>query len=111
TQNLAKLLKDKMVLFQQFTLSEDTLAQAKQRYLEALDRAEKENALRQANAVITRFSSYPYFEMAKQRAMIEQISLADIQQMREKLLNKATSLRVLAVGNLSDNQVKQIATE
>lgn len=111
TQNLAKLLKDKMVLFQQFTLSEDTLAQAKQRYLEALDRAEKENALRQANEVITRFSSYPYFEMAKQRAMIEQVSLADIQQMREKLLNKATSLRVLAVGNLSDNQVKQIATE
>ncbi len=57
------------------------------------------------------FASYPYFEEDKQRKMIAEITLADIQKIREKLLSQATGLKVLSVGNLSDQQVKDLSKE
>ncbi len=111
TQNLSKLLKDMVTQFSRFELSEAMLAQAKQRYSEMLDRQEKESALRQASSAMTHFSSYPYFESAHKRQILEQITLNDIRQLREKLLTQATGLSVLSVGNFSDAQVKQLAGE
>ncbi|MDH2997739.1 pitrilysin [Pasteurellaceae bacterium LFhippo2] len=108
TQHLTKLANDVMTKFASFELSEDVLAQAKQRVLEALDQAEKDNALRQANRVLTSFASYPYFEVESTRKMVAEITLADIQQMREKLLTQITGLNVLSVGNLSDEQLKEL---
>ncbi len=57
------------------------------------------------------FASYPYFEEDKQRKMIAEITLADIQKIREKLLSQATGLKVLSVGNLSDQQVKELSKD
>ena len=111
TQNMAKFLQDSILNFKQFELSEHFLAQAKQRYLEALDRLDKDNAARQANRVLGNFANYPYVENSKKREMIAQVTLSDIAFVREKLLNQATSLRLLSVGNLSDEQVKNIALE
>ncbi|MGY4674353.1 pitrilysin [Ursidibacter arcticus] len=111
TQNMAKFLQDSILNFKQFELSEHFLAQAKQRYLEALDRLDKDNAARQANMALGNFANYPYAENSKKREMIAQVKLSDIAFIREKLLTQPTSLRLLSVGNLSDEQVKNIALE
>lgn len=109
TQNLPAYLQDSLANFKQFELTESALNQAKQRYIEALDRLEKENAARLANQAFSQFASYPYIENSKKRAMTAQITLADIQQIREKIFTQATSLRLLSVGNFSDQQVKDLA--
>lgn len=111
TQHLAKLVKDMVVGFSQFELNETVLEQGRQRYLESLDRLEKENALRQANFGINRFGSYPYVEMETERKMLQQVQLEDIKQLRRQLLTEMTGLKVLSVGNLSDQQVKEIVAE
>lgn len=111
TQNLSKLLKDKLDSFTKFELKADVLAQAKQRFLEALDKKEKENALNQANAVMEDFLSYPYFSPDKKRKMVEEVQLADIEKSRQRLLNEATGLSVFSLGNFSDEQVKGIISD
>ncbi len=108
TQHLAKLLQDHLTQFSQFELNEKFLAQAKQRYIELLDGAQKANSLSQVNEVFVHFARYPYFEEDKQRQTIQEITLEDIRQIREKLLTKATGLSVLSVGNFSDEQVKEL---
>ncbi|MDD0824051.1 pitrilysin [Mannheimia sp. AT1] len=111
TQNLGKLMIDSLTQFTQFELTENMLAQAKQRLHQALDRSEKENSLTQANTALSRFSNYPYFELDKQREVIDQITLEDIQQLRERLLSQATGFKLLSVGNLSNEQVSSLAEQ
>lgn len=108
TQNLVKLAQDKIKQFSQFELTEQALSQAKERFLEALDKSEKENALRQANSVIGHFESFPYFEIANKRTAVVDIKLSDIEAVRQRLLNNATGLSVMSVGNYSDEQIKSM---
>lgn len=111
TQHLAKLVKDVVSSFSRFELKQSVLAQGKQRYLEGLDRLAKDNALRQANRAISDFADYPYYSVEQQRKMVEQIQLADIEQIRTRFLTQMTGARVLSVGNLSDQQVKAITAD
>ena len=111
TQHLPRLMHDMLQKFSQFELNEDTLAQAKQRYLEALTRQEQDNALRQAVQSLKNFANFPYFEVEKQKAMLEQIQLSDIAHTRATLLNQATGVKVLSVGNLSDSQLTQLVNQ
>lgn len=111
TQHLGKLMLDSVKQFTTFELSEDILLQAKQRLHQALDRSEKENSLNQANAIVNRFASYPYFEIAKQREMIDQITLEDIQEVRRRILNESTGFKMLSVGNLSNEQISSLAEQ
>lgn len=106
TQNLAKLLQDVVVNFSQFELTEKDLALAKQRYLENLDALEKDSAQRQAMQPAGNFARYPFFETAKKRQVLAEISLDDVKNLRERLLNKMTAVRILSLGNLSDTQLK-----
>nr|WP_314740257.1 pitrilysin [uncultured Haemophilus sp.] len=110
TQHLAQLIQDKLEQFSQFELNEKYLVQAKQRLIEALDGKRKANSLNQANEIFSNFANYPYFEEDKQREMIEEITLEDIKQIREKLLSQATAVRALSVGNLADEQVKTLVS-
>lgn len=111
TQHILRFLQDSVKNFSEFELTESFLNQAKERYIEALDRLDKESAARQAGNAISQFANYPYFEIDKAREMVKQITIADVKFIREKLLTQATSLRLLSVGNLSDTQVKALATE
>lgn len=111
TQHILRFLQDSVKNFSEFELTESFLNQAKERYIEALDRLDKESAARQAGNAISQFASYPYFEIDKAREMVKQITISDVKFIREKLLTQATSLRLLSVGNLSDEQVKALATE
>ncbi|OOR98322.1 pitrilysin [Haemophilus paracuniculus] len=105
TQHLGKLIQDSLIQFSQFKLEENNLVQAKQRLFELLDKQKKEQSLNQANQVFKEFDNYPYFSEEKVRKAIEQITLADIQQFRERVLTQITGVKVLSVGNLSDQQV------
>lgn len=107
TQHLDKLMQDLLTDFREFELNENALAQVKASYLESLNRTENDTALKQAS-ILKQFASFPYFETASRRAVVESISLNDVKQMREKLLNQATGLGVLSVGNLSDEQVNNL---
>lgn len=111
TQNLSKLILDSIKQFSTFELNEDVLVQAKQRLHQALDRSEKENSLNQANAALVHFANYPYFEIEKQREMIDQITLDDVKKLRHRILNDATGFKMLSVGNLSTEQVSVLSNE
>lgn len=111
TQNLAKLLQDVVQNFSQFELTEKAFEQAKQRYSESLDALEKESAQRQAIQPLANFARYPYAEMANQRQTLAEISLDDVKNLRKRLLNEMTGVRLLSLGNFSDEQLKTLAKE
>lgn len=109
TQHLQKLLTDSLTLFKTFFLTEELLVQAKERYLEALDRADKESSAVQAGNFFANFASFPYFEPKALRETISQITLADIAAHRTRLLSQADSFRLMSVGNYTDEQVSVLA--
>ncbi|MCK3655122.1 pitrilysin [Pasteurellaceae bacterium Macca] len=111
TQHLAKLATDLLTNFRQFELQEATLQQAKQRYLESLNRVKKQSAASQANRPLRNFIAYPYNEMDKKRQMIAEITLKDVAQTRTRLLTEANGLELLSVGNLSDKQVLDLLND
>lgn len=111
TQNLGKLILGSLTQFKTFDLNEEVLSQAKQRLHQSLDRSEKDNSLNQANAVLSRFANYPYFDIAKQSEMIDQITLEDIKKLRHRLLNESTGFKLLSVGNLSNEQVLSLSEQ
>lgn len=111
TQHLAKLIGDTLTQFKTFELSEAVLAQAKQRAFEALDGLSKASSLTQANAAISNFAAYPYFEEDKQRKALNEMTLSDVKSIRDKLLEKSTGVSILSVGNLTDKQVENLASE
>lgn len=108
TQNLANLLYDYLLNFSRFELTQAAFEQAKQRYAESLDALEKENAQRQASAALSNFGQFPYYELAHKREALAQVSLADIQQLRDKLRTAVTGVRLLSVGNFADEQLQAL---
>lgn len=111
TQHLGKLIIDSLTQFRHFALSDEVLAQAKQRLHQSLDRSEKENSLNQANEALNQFASYPYFEANKQREIINQITLDDIKVLRSRIVNDATAFKLLSIGNLSRQQVLSLSEQ
>ncbi|QIW16758.1 pitrilysin [Pasteurellaceae bacterium RH1A] len=108
TQHLQKLLENGLAKTQNFELTEATFAQAKQRMLEGIEAENKANSLRQATSVLGKITSFPYFEQDKRRAMVEELTLADVAAARERSLTQANGAGLLSVGNLSDEQVKSL---
>ncbi|MBR0573649.1 MULTISPECIES: pitrilysin [Pasteurellaceae] len=108
TQNFEKLLQDGLIQMKTFVLTEADLQQGKQKILEALAREKKENSLNQAAGVFYKLASYPYFDREKQKKALAEVSLEDVKQMRNHLLNDTTGIEVLSVGNLTDKQVKNL---
>lgn len=111
TQNLAKLLQDVLTNFSQFELTEKTFEQAKQRYRENLDALEKDSAQRQAMQPAGNFARYPFFEIQKKRQALAEMTLNDVKMLRERLLNKVSTVRILSLGNLSDAQLKNMLSD
>lgn len=108
TQHLAQLLQDYVQHFRQLTLTETGLNQAKERYQENLDALEKESAVRQAMSALADFERISYYDVANKRAILAEISLNDLEQLRQKLLTQSTQLRLMSVGNFSDSQIKNL---
>lgn len=105
TQHLGKLLQDYLLHFRDQPLNEALLNQAKERYLENLAAEEKESAVRQAMAALANFGDYPHYENSKKRELLSQITLDNIEQLRQKVLTQPANLRAISVGNFSDEQL------
>lgn len=105
SQHLADLMLDNLKLLRDFELTDAFLSQAKDRYAESLIHLEKAGSLAQANAALASFSTYPYFDVQSRREMLPLVTLADIRELRDRLVNQISGLKMLSVGNFSDQAV------
>lgn len=108
-QHLPRLTEDYVREFIHMPLTQALLDQGRQRYFEALDAKKQAGSLAQAVDIFDQFETYPAYETEAKREAAAAITLADIENLRRRLLNEATSMRVISVGNFSDGQVKALA--
>ena len=109
TQRLPQLLTALIEGYSSFTPTEDQLAQAKSRYLEQLDAAEKGKAFELAIQPVQMVSRVPYSERRERREVLKTLTLKDVLAYRESLLAEATP-ELLVVGNMSKQQVDTLAS-
>ncbi|PKH25041.1 pitrilysin [Enterobacterales bacterium CwR94] len=110
TQRLPDLLKDLLHGYATYTPTEDQLVQAKSWYKERLESAEKGKAFELAIQPMQMISQLPYTQRAERRAIVDTITLQDLNAYRKQLLEQSTP-EMLVVGNMLPERVKQLATE
>jgi len=108
TQHLPDLLKQLVNDYQQFSATEQELAQAKSWYEQQLDSADKAKAYELAMQPSEALNQPYYTERAARRAALAAIKLEDIWQYRRQLLTQATP-EIMAIGNFTDGQIKGLA--
>ncbi|WOZ78322.1 pitrilysin [Kosakonia sacchari] len=110
TQRLPQLFQALLAGYFSYTPTEEQLAQAKSWYAQMMDSAEKGKAFDQAIMPIQMLSQVPYFQREERRALLPSITLQDILHYRDALKNNARP-EFLVVGNLSEQQTKDLAHE
>lgn len=108
TQRLPQLFQALLAGYFSYTPTEEQLAQAKSWYAQMMDSAEKGKAFDQAIMPVQMLSQVPYFQREERRALLPSITLQDILHYRDALKNNARP-EFLAVGNLSEQQTKDLA--
>ena len=108
TQRLPQLLTSLVAGYASFTPTADQLAQAKSWYREKLDASGKGKAFEQAIMPVQMLSRVPYSEREARRAMLDGITVEEIIAYRDSLLHLAAP-EVLVVGNMTADQVRQLA--
>lgn len=107
TQRMPQLLTSLLEGYSGFTPTEDQLAQAKSWYREQLEVAEKGKAYELAIQPAKMLSRVPYTERSERRKMLDSISVQDVLTYRDNLL-KQSAIEVLAVGNMTAEQVTEL---
>lgn len=110
TQHLPKLLLALMDGYASYTATPAQLAQAKSWYSQQLDAAENAKAFEQALEPVQALSSLPYTERDERRQLLDSITLDEVLAYRDALLRNAAP-EMLAVGNLTESQVTQLARD
>ncbi|MCL6742353.1 pitrilysin [Kosakonia sp. R1.Fl] len=110
TQRLPQLFQALLAGYFSYTPTEEQLAQAKSWYAQMMDSAEKGKAFDQAIMPIQMLSQVPYFQREERRALLPSITLQDILHYRDALKDNARP-EFLVVGNLSEQQTKDLAHE
>lgn len=110
TQRLPQLLTSLIDGYSSFIPTEEQLAQAKSRYLEQLDSAEKGKAFELAIQPVQMISRVPYVERSERREVLKALTLKDVLNYRDSLLADATP-ELLVVGNMSKHQVDALASQ
>lgn len=108
TQRMPQLLTTLVEGYSSFTPTEDQLVQAKSWYREQLDVAEKGKAYELAIQPAKLLSQVPYSERNERRKLLDTINVQDVLTYRDSLLKKS-ALEVLAVGNMTAQQVTELA--
>ncbi|CAK9884340.1 MAG: Protease 3 [Candidatus Erwinia impunctatus] len=108
TQYLPTLTEALLRDYANYQTDEQQLAQAKAWYLERLDAAERGKAFEQALQPAQLVSQLPYIQRRERRAVIPDITLADLKRYRLMLLQEATP-DLLVVGNMAPGSVKKLA--
>lgn len=109
TQRMPQLFNTLIEQYRDFAPTADELEQAKSWYREMLEAADKGRAYELAVQPIRSVSSIvPYFERDERMNQLAEITLTDINGYRNRLLKNATP-EIISIGNLSAEQVKQMA--
>ncbi|MDX7989194.1 pitrilysin, partial [Xenorhabdus sp. 12] len=103
TQHLPELLTAAIHQFTSFKPTQEELDQAKSRYREQLEAANNETAYEMAMQPVSRLSSVPYFEQKEQLKALDSITVDDIVQYRQKMIQHS-AIQALAFGNLTEQQ-------
>ncbi|PVZ85330.1 pitrilysin [Serratia sp. S1B] len=109
TQRLPQLLTALIEGYASFTPTEEQLEQAKSWYLEQLDSAEKGKAFELAIQPAQALSRVPYSERSERREIVRSLTLKEVLNYRDNLMTAATP-ELLVVGNLSQQQVGELAS-
>ncbi len=110
TQRLPQLFKALLEGYFSYTPTEEQLEQAKSWYAQMMDSAEKGKAYDQAIMPAQMLSQLPYFQREERRQLVKQITLQEVMDYRDALIQHATP-EMMVVGNLSADRVKQLGEE
>lgn len=108
TQRIPQLTSAFLEQYRRFSVTEDQLKQAKSWYIQQMDAAEKGKAYELALQPIRAVSQVPYSERSERRKLIDDISVQDIINYRNQLLENSTP-EILAIGNMTPEQVAELA--
>ncbi|SFC67811.1 pitrilysin [Pragia fontium] len=108
TQRIPQLTQAFLEQYRGFTVTDDQLKQAKSWYQQQMDAAEKGKAFELALQPVRAISQVPYSERAERRQLMAGISVQDIIQYRNQLLENS-SPEMFAIGNMTPEQVKELA--
>ncbi|MGF7410264.1 pitrilysin [Providencia alcalifaciens] len=103
TQHLSELFLSMTKQYLSFEPTERELAQAKSWYKEQIEVANNAKAYELAMQPLQRLNSVPYFEQEQRLAALETITLKDITDYRDSVVEGA-ALQALVVGNLTQQQ-------
>ncbi|HEF8783305.1 TPA: pitrilysin [Providencia alcalifaciens] len=103
TQHLSELFLSMIKQYLSFEPTERELAQAKSWYKEQIEVANNAKAYELAMQPLQRLNSVPYFEQEQRLAALETITLKDITDYRDSVVEGA-ALQALVVGNLTQQQ-------
>ncbi|MGL5344301.1 MAG: pitrilysin [Plesiomonas sp.] len=110
TQHLPKLMLSLLQGYRDFTPTAAQLVQAKAWYRDRLASVDKARAYQQAVIPLQSLSAVPYFERPERLALLDSITLDEMLQYRTQLLKQSTPA-LLAVGNFSQAQVRDLAEQ
>ncbi|MEW5288448.1 pitrilysin [Erwinia papayae] len=110
TQHLPELMKALLKGYVSYQPTEQQLEQAKSWYCERLDAAEKGKAFELAIQPAQVLPQLPYTPRAERRQQLTAITLQDLNDYRQMLLQKSTP-ELLVVGNMTAESSKTLATE
>ncbi|HHR6141742.1 TPA: pitrilysin [Providencia alcalifaciens] len=103
TQHLSELFLSMTKQYLSFEPTERELAQAKSWYKEQIEVANNAKAYELAMQPLQRLNSVPYFEQEQRLAALDTITLKDITDYRDSVVEGA-ALQALVVGNLTQQQ-------
>lgn len=110
TQRMPYLLNKLLTEYRDFVPTQPQLDQAKKRYIEMLDGADKVRAYELALQPIRSLSIIPYTERVERRKIVDTVTLSEVNKYRQQLLTSATP-ELLVIGNLTPTQVKTLAQD
>lgn len=109
TQHLMKLLVEVLKSYKQIQPTEAQFAQAKSWYINQLLSADRVKPFELAIQPLQSVSKVPYFEREARRELVEKLTLKDVMAFHDKLFAD-NQLNILSVGNLSREQIAQLAS-
>ena len=108
TQRLPQLFRALLDGYFSYTPTEEQLEQAKSRYAQMMDSAEKGKAYDQAIMPAQMLSQIPYFQREDRRAILPSVTLKEVLAYRDALKTN-TRPEFPVVGNMSEDQAKTLA--
>ncbi len=110
TQRLPQLFRALLEGYFSYTATEDQLEQAKSRYNQMMDSAEKGKAFEQAIMPAQMLSQVPYFSRDERRKILPSITLKEVLAYRDALKSGARP-EFMVIGNMTEARATTLARD